>query len=174
MEDRNVWNAWMHQWGVSKRFCIATHCRKGYREKSVYKEFILHLGLTSTVQRVPLPAEWNLIYLPGLSAEDHSLFWHPEYQFGNRVSTSTGLCQWGQRTHAINKSQPSLAAVSAAVIPDRRTTSQAAFVLTMTISQERQTSWSLIHDCKKSRRCNVFSDLAFLTASSNTGKRAGN
>ena len=58
--------------------------------------------------------------------------------------------------------------------PRQELCSHAAFVLTMTISQKRQTSYSFSADVKKSLCCNGFSVRRFNPQSLITGKWAGN
>lgn len=120
--------------GVPRRFCVV---RIGRRYVAVMTVFML-LRLTSTANGSRRRQGGVLRNSPS-DCRRQALLRQAICRFGSGVQPIPDLCQRDQRTHAADLLQPSSAAVSAAVVPDRSVYSHAASVLTRTISQKRQT-----------------------------------
>ena len=120
--------------GAPRRFCVVMI---GRRYVAVMIVFML-FGLTSTANGSRRRQGWIWRIRPS-DCRRQALLRQPICRFGSGVQPIPDLRQRDQRTHAADLLQPSSAAVSAAVIPDRSIYSHAASVLTRTISQKRQT-----------------------------------
>ena len=120
--------------GAPRRFCVVMIGRGYIAAMTVFMLF----GLTSTANGSRRRQGWVWRIRPS-DCRRQTLLRQSICRFGSGVPSIYGLCQRDQRAQAADLLQPSLAVVSAAVIPDRSVYSHAASVLTRTISQKRQT-----------------------------------
>jgi len=120
--------------GASRRFCVVMIGRGYVAAMIVFMLF----GLTSTANGFRR-RQGGVWIVRSSDCRRQALLRKAICRFGSGVPSIYDLCQRDQRAQAADLLQPSLAVVSAAVIPDRSVYSHAASVLTRTISQKRQT-----------------------------------
>ena len=159
----------MHRLGVSRRFCVVADCKGGIERNHVKNGYLLFLidinnptdsvvGKTGSSLHV-----WSDCRRPFL-VPVHKL---PVWPQGS--TNFHDLSRSGPRIHAIIKSQPSSAAVSAAVTPTGALLPCGIRTNHDNFTKETDIMFNF-HRCPKVSLLQRFLDSEFLNGSSNTGK----